>query len=244
MLGVGACAIAFFFAQTIRNSNDVVSFKAPVTAPSTNLIRNPQPVAPDKRDKIVYPYSVIPGGVRSRNDLTSSIRDDKVIAAHFADFDISQARIVNVEETKFVHVSYRIRDKVYWTAKAIKLPKGETLITDGRNLARTRCGNRVSFTPQQPVYQQEPALETFDIPQLARLEIPELLNLETGLQVQPVPRLEPYMPVQPPKIVPYYYRPFFGLRRSSNEAVPEPGTLSMLVGGLALAAIVRYRRKK
>jgi hypothetical protein len=243
MLGVGACAIAFYFVQATRKSNEALSFKPPIVAPSTNFIRNPQPVIQDKRDKIVYPYSVIPGGVRSRNELAASIRDDKVIADHFADFDISQARIVKVEETKFVHVSYRIRDKVYWTAKAIKLPKGETLITDGRNLARTRCGNRVSVTPQQPIFKEEPALETIDTPQLARLEMPELLNLESGLQVQPIPPLEPYLPVQTPKVVPYYYRPFFGLRRA-DVVLPEPGTLSLLAGGLVLIAAARHRRKK
>src|SRR5437764_1059357 len=39
----------------------------------------------------------------------------------------------------------------YVPRKRVWLPEGEAVLTDGDNLARARCGNRISFTPQQPV---------------------------------------------------------------------------------------------
>jgi hypothetical protein len=244
MIGIGACTIAFYFAQTVRNSREGVSYRSTIPAPTWEFNQTPQSIKQDKLDKIIYPYSVIPGGVRSRQELADSIHGDKVIADHFAGFQISQARIVNVEETKFVHVSYRIRDKIYWTAKTIKLSKGETLITDGQNLARTRCGNRVSITPQLPISPKiEPPVEIFDTPQLARLRMPELLALESGLEVHPVPPLEPFVPVPRPKIPPYYYRPFFAVRQN-NPVVPEPSSLGLLAFGIAVIAAIRTSWKK
>ena len=44
----------------------------------------------------------------------------------------------------FVYVAYRIGDKVYYTKKKHKVCKGEEVITDGKNYARTRCANRMT----------------------------------------------------------------------------------------------------
>jgi hypothetical protein len=188
---------------------------------------------------------VIPGGVLSREELASVIDSDPVVAEHYARFAVDQAKIIHASETQFMHVAYRLRNKVYWTAKKIKISKGESLITDGKDVARTRCGNMVSAVPMEPVLEEEPTVETFDMPLLAQVDAPELeLPPTIGQEFQdvPVPTLEPYIPVQRPTILPYYYRPLFVAK--SDVVVPEPATFGLLAIGLATLVTVRLARRK
>ena len=255
MAGICAGLFAFVFTRAIRNQVDTASFRSPASRPQ-ELIQKFQPA---KYGRIVYPYSVIPGGVRSREELASSISSDGVVAAHFADFKVGKTKIVRTEQMQFVYVSYRMRNKVYWTAKTVKLPKGEALITDGKAAARTRCGNQVSATPKEPVSEEEPAIETFDVPMAARPETPALeTSTEAGMETREfTPRLdigmgareftplEPLIPIPTsrPQILPFYYRPIFPMR-PPGMVVPEPGTLGLLMAGLAVFGIARFTRKK
>ena len=109
--------------------------------------------------RIVYPYSVVPGGVASQAELVRIVRTDRVVAAHYASFDVGAARPVTVTAPRAVHVSYRKGDQVYWTARKVMLKPGETLFTDGRSEMRARCANRISETARFPVEAQEPDLE-------------------------------------------------------------------------------------
>lgn len=111
----------------------------------------------------VYRYSVIPGGVRTAAELASAVQRDHTVAAHYADFDVAAAHPVQVAKARFVHVSYRIGDKIYWTKKKLKLAAGEYLLSDGKHLARTRCGNRIADEVQGPVLDTEPASEVLDL---------------------------------------------------------------------------------
>lgn len=241
LLGTGACLLAFIVTQQIRGPGEHLLANRPAPVPLPWPDRQLQPA---KNERFIYPYSVIPGGVLSREELGASIGNDSVVAEHYAQFAVSQARIVKAEETQFVHVAYRVRNKVFWTSKKLKIPKGEALITDGSNVARTRCGNRVSAVPLEPVLEDEPAIETFDMPVLARVDEPPLENLpETGLDLRDFPVLEPYVPVQRPKILPYYYRPLFVVR-TPDVVVPEPATLSLLAVGLVAFVTIRFARKK
>jgi len=210
---------------------------------------------PAKNERIVYPYSIIPGGVLNREELTYSTNNDKIVAAHFSDFRVNDAKVIQSNETKFTYVSYRIKNKVFWTSKKLRIPKGETLITDGRKTARTRCGNILSEVPRQPVFDPEPDAETFNIPVLARLDTPETgLEMtestsfqipETSLEMAEIPAIEPFIPIQRPRMLPSYYRPLFVLRRpSSIVPVPEPATLGLLMIGLASLVVIRKYQKK
>ena len=241
LLGTGSCLLAFIVTQQIRGPTEhlLVNGPAPVPRPLPDW-----QLQPAKNERFIYPYSVIPGGVLSREELAASMSNDRVVAEHYAPFEVSQARIVKAEETQFAHVAYRVRNQVFWTSKKLKIPKGEALITDGSNVARTRCGNRVSAVPLEPVSEDEPAIETFDIPVLARVDEPPLEGLpETGLDLRDFPVLEPYIPVQRPKILPYYYRPLFVVR-TPDVVVPEPATLSLLAVGLIAFVTARFVRRK
>jgi hypothetical protein len=242
LIGVGACFGAFVATQRIKESASQA-----VLIPQTpvSLSEGKPQFQPVKNQRYVYPYSVIPGGVMSREELTSVIGSDPVVAEHYARFAAGQARVIRASETQFMHVSYRLRNKVFWTAKKIRIPKGEALITDGTELARTRCGNMVSAAPQEPVSEEEPTVETFDVPLLTQVEVPELEmppSIGLGFQDVRVPKLEPYIPVQRPTILPYYYRPLFVAK--SDVVVPEPATFGLLAMGLISLITVRLARRK
>ena len=115
----------------------------------------------------VYPYSVVPGGVQSPEDLKQASDHDPIVAQHYAGFDYQRARVIEVQEPKLVYLSYRLHDRIYWTSKLIRLRRGEKLISDGKMTARTRCGNRVSEAAQKAVSPEEPPAEKFDQPFLA-----------------------------------------------------------------------------
>lgn len=129
----------------------------------------PQPVfavadgQPGKLRRI-YPYSVVPGGVSGKAELTRVIRSDRVVAMHYASFDVDQAHPVVVEKPRAVHVSYRKGGKVYWTARKVMLAEGETLLSDGRSEMRARCANRISDVAQYPIEAHQPTMEELDNP--------------------------------------------------------------------------------
>ena len=112
----------------------------------------------------VYPYSVVAGGVRSASELKWMADHDPVVRAHYAGFDYDHARIVRLVLARTVYVSYRIGNKVYWMRHRVTLKKGETILTDGKITARTRCGNRVEEMPQQATSSSEPPATKFDEP--------------------------------------------------------------------------------
>jgi hypothetical protein len=240
LIAAVACLASFLVTQELRSPSERV-----LLAPQPSLLQaDPaQQLRPTENKRFVYPYSVIPGGVQSREELASVIGSDPVVAEHYARFAVSHAKIVHAAETQFVHVAYRLQNKVYWTAKKVKIPEGEMLITDGTDTARTRCGNRVSAVPLEPVSEEEPAVEMFEAPVLERVEAPGLEMPPSGLQFNDVPTLQPYIPVQRPTILPYYYRPLFVVR-PNEVVVPEPATLSLLSIGLAAFLAIRFSRRK
>jgi hypothetical protein len=119
-------------------------------------------LAPDRVQRRIYPYSIVPGGVANREELAQAIKADKLVADHYADFDVDKARPVTVSRPRAVYVSYRKNDKVYWTRKKLTLAEGEILLTDGVNELRTRCANRISDTPMLPVAAGEPSQVELD----------------------------------------------------------------------------------
>ncbi len=127
----------------------------------------------------VYRYSVIPGGVYSSDELARARRLDSVVAAHYADFG-DRVRVQPAASPALFYISYRKGDRVYWTAKKHRIPKGEALLTDGKHLARTRCGNRLALFPQLPTLTIDEPSEN----QLAGIHPPE--NPLAGMPLAPL----------------------------------------------------------
>ena len=132
---------------------------------SLNRFLAVQQAALDEMEKrTIYKYSVVPGGVRTVRELREAAERDPVVAAHYAGFDYNHARVVKLILARTAYISYRIGNHVYWTRHRVSLKKGETVITDGKMTARTRCANRVEETPQQMTSQAEPPVMKFDEP--------------------------------------------------------------------------------
>ena len=162
-------------------------------APSLSALAGPQstPIHPRNR-RLVYPYSVIPGGVSSADELRDAAAHDATVAGHYAGFNYKQARVVQVDRPQLVYLSYRRGTQVYWSSKQASLRPGEKLITDGKITARTRCGNQVSVLPQARTAPDEPLMAELDRPDAVAsgIEFPSTLNSDL-LQVDPV------MPIGP-----------------------------------------------
>jgi hypothetical protein len=114
--------------------------------------------------RTLYKYSVVAGGVRDVRELKWAVEHDPVVAAHYAGFDYDNAHVVKLVLARTAFVSYRIGNKIYWTRHRVSLKKGETVITDGKMTARTRCANRVEEVPQQATSEAEPPAAAFDEP--------------------------------------------------------------------------------
>jgi len=110
----------------------------------------------------VYPYSVVPGGVSSAKQLQTVLDRDPVVAAHYSGFRMRYVHLIRLAADRKAYVSYRVGNRVYWTRKQLTLRAGETLLTDGTHLARTRCGNRISEVPADPSSTSEPPAEVLN----------------------------------------------------------------------------------
>ena len=200
----------------------------------------------------LFPYSVIPGGIGSRGELANAIANDPVVAAHYAGFHVSGARIVTLSAPRSAYVSYRIGDQIFWTAKRVFLPKNEAVITDGAVEARARCGNQISAVPRLPTSSREPLAEAMEnrnlepapaeLPLNARV-LPNLLPEGEYLfegegprffrwPTPPIllnPPIIPVVPIPPPNVPPPPVPP-----PAPPIGSPEPGTGIVVI--LAFAA--------
>ena len=258
LIGILVCAVVGVLAFILKQSARVPTL-VPIRTPSPTVrVPDLHPELQEvKYQRAVYPYSVIPGGIRTRAELVTHIANDPVVAFHYANFELSQAKFVRSKETVFVYVAYRLKDKIFWTAKTIKIPEGEALISDGNNVARTRCGNKISVLPQEPVSAEEPPVDTFEIPTfeapmksepviIASLDPPQLdVPPLPMLEPKPIEPLIPDVPVTTPRFSSLRYsavRPL-ALYPQGNE-IPEPGTISLLMGGLVVLFAIRFARKR
>ncbi len=204
----------------------------------------------------VYPYSVVPGGIKNASALRVIAANDRAVSRHYANFDYSKAHLVRVAEPREVYVSYRIRDTIFWTSKKIRLPAGEILLTDGKITARAKCGNQVSETPKPDVSDQEPEEAVLDQPvALAGPPLP--------------PRFGPpaaNLPFGPTVVAPLYaggfafpYAPLGGSPVAGCQIkdgvmsknchphkppnTPEPASIILIASGLAMITW-RYRKSR
>lgn len=110
----------------------------------------------------IYRYSVIPGGVQTPEELREALANDPVAAAHHASLAAHRVRTARVDGPRRVYMSYRMRNRVFWTREKVALQPGEHILTDGTTAVRARCGNGISDEPREPVAENEPAAIEFE----------------------------------------------------------------------------------
>ena len=114
----------------------------------------------------VFQHSVIPGGVYSGAELARARRTDPVVARHYLDFGVD-GRVSRLSRDELVYVSYRRGSKVFWTQRKHRVCAGEAVVRDAKgNLARSRCGNRLSKTPKLPTAETEPSEAALNAPEV------------------------------------------------------------------------------
>ncbi len=253
----------------------VLSWPKHASQPAASITRNPlsdilwgasltsasDPAVPRT---VVYPYSVIPGGITSITELKRLIDHDPDMANHFQNFDLQNAKWVTVTVPRYVYVSYRLGTGFFWTTKKLALAKGELLLTDGTRTLRGRCANDISETPQQPVSLSEPftedldttvAAEAIDAPAVelvddAAFQMPWILSSSTGPEDPNVPLSSAGTFPDRGANEPGFYFPFFGgplgysgpsVNSTQNELpvpAPEPSSFLSLVISLVVTAMV------
>jgi hypothetical protein len=168
----------------------------------------------------IYPYSVVPGGVRNRWDLEREYDQDPVVRDHYRDFRFGSAQLIRLTEDQTAYVSYRIGGKIFWTSKKVRLHRGEKLLTDGHITARARCGNQVSQMPHPATSPMEPSAAEMEKQLPPQVPVPTILD--AGLRRPNFPGFGP--PSSPttgtggwlPPIIPLI--PYGG-----TPATPQPG---------------------
>jgi hypothetical protein len=149
----------------------------------------------------IYPYSIIRGGAYSAGELREALDRDPVAAQHYLIFHRSSVHITESSFSEPVYLSYRVGDAIYWTSRPVRLPRGETLLTDGASYARARCGNRISQTPRTPVNDTEPAPETLNTPQAPVNAVADLDTWSENRLIGQTPLLYTQVSGAPPAVV-------------------------------------------
>jgi hypothetical protein len=198
------------------------------------LLTSQQEVLRQMDGRPVYRYSVVPGGVREVRELKWAAEHDPVVASHYAGFDYDHARVVKLVLARTAYVSYRIGSKVYWTRHRVSLKKGETIITDGKMTARTRCANRVEEVPQQATSESEPPAAKFDEAlhpdqgiAMAAPPVPfqsALMNRNPMPGVGPVAPLSSYDPIANEGFIPILPPPLPGVCGIGTKKNPKHST--------------------
>jgi hypothetical protein len=204
-----------------------------------------------------YPYSVVSGGVISGEEVEASIARDPIVAEHYRGVTISRLRPVRLNADIQAYTSFRTVAGIHWTAHAIRILKGELLLTDGTNLVRARCGNRLVFAPppfalpgETPAKQKPP-----EAPPEIVLEygLPPILTLPPSLPEMKVPPGSGRPPhFWPPAVPPIIWccsvtavpPSAVPTAPPTGPAVPEPTGLVLLATGTSMLAWWSWRRRQ
>jgi hypothetical protein len=254
MLFIPAVLLITFLTVKVLRHSAAEQAPMPVYSQDANTQESLDPSAASQPQRPIFPYSIVPGGVRDARELQSVASGDPVVAQHYSDFRIAAARTIRLEKPLAMYVSYRRNNHVYWTRNRMVIPAGETLISDGENLARVRCGNRLSAIAAKPVSLSEPTKEELNTPNFVPPLMAEFLpgdgdGFFPGASASALPALPPGSTTTPgantppPAIFPPLLPP--GVHPNSPNtpvgppvSTPEPGTFTFLFAGIAMIAVL------
>jgi len=258
-----ACLFDWFMLQR-RNAAAAMQSEASASAKPLLASKGMLPLAVHavRSRKVVYPYSVIPGGFHSIEELKKTIAKDPVVSAQFAVFRLANARIIRLDRARTMHVTYRLGNQVFWTKRELALAKGETLITDGKHTALTRCGNLIADAIEPPVSPNEPTAQQLNTPVPISYAPGEVASDDQFPDIQPVLDIQSpedflppagtssnsnsgtgpgaFLPYGPAGPIPYPY----GTTPTVTVKVPEPRTAILLLMGMLALFVLQKRKPK
>jgi hypothetical protein len=218
-IGISSVALPYLSPSLFHASRSSAPSRQAAESSRELLVAAQQESVRNIEGRSIYPYSVVPGGVKDARELKWAAEHDPVVAAHYAGFDYDRARVVRLVLARTAYVSYRIGSKVYWTRHRVSLKAGEILITDGKITARSRCANRVEQMPQQATSSSEPPATKFEEPIApavgTAVAIPPVPFDSALMNRQPLPGLGPAPPLP-------LYDPFGGGNWTPINPPPLP----------------------
>jgi hypothetical protein len=179
----------------------------------------------------VYNYSFVPGGVTGLADYKMRAAKDPLLTP----LDWAHATETVVPKDMLVFVSYRKNGRAYWTKHPMLIHAGERILTDGVTTILARCGNAISWAPEQPVGSVPGELLDATVPDSPALPIIPV----DGPPAVPAPPIIPPVSLTPPVILPpptyppVYYPPLYPPPTTPPTTVPEPGTAVLVLIGVA-----------
>jgi len=85
--------------------------------------------------------------IHSIADFKTTVANDPVLKAHFANFNWENAQMGKLEKATWAHVHYRKNNTIFHKKTPILLPAGDGYITDGITQIRTQCCNSYATAP-------------------------------------------------------------------------------------------------
>lgn len=146
-------------------SNAIADLRVAVVAepPPAPPMELGQPArTPELTKRPEFRHSVIRGGAYTPGEVEDAIHRDPIVAAHYSAMNPRALRVEVLPNDRIVYMSYRVGDDIFWTRKAVRLKQGETILTDGVNTIRARCGNCIADAPMTPTTDDEPGETEFD----------------------------------------------------------------------------------
>ena len=240
--------VLFFTVRALHQSSAIDNHTA-VASEAADWQDSFEPASAQPTKRAVFPYSIVPGGVRDAQELQSAASADPVVARHYSDFRMTQARALRLDHPLFMYVSYRHNNQVFWTKNRMVIPAGEALISDGENLARVRCGNRLSPVAAKPVAATEPSQEELSEPSFVPPLMADLLPGESIGQIPSAPSVPPGSsasnappsPLFPPFVGPGVPPVIAGASptpQSPPVSTPEPDSFALVLSGTAFILLL------
>lgn len=220
----------------------------------------------------IYPFSLVPGGVRDGDEIAAVRATDAVLRSHYSEVGPRLIRETMARD-EWLYTSYRVGASVYWTKHAVRVRAGEAVLSDGVHMIRARCGNRLSAVPNKPTRLVDPPSVLEDTPAVASEQKPpeapfadqrdggsgggdpedSLLGLP-GQTANPTSHPLPSDLAQKPQLVTTTRQTIngpaaalLGARANATAAAitaPEPGTWATMLGGLGIIGCIARRRRK
>lgn len=171
-----------------------------------------------------YPLSVIPGGVGTLAEFNMRAKQDPLLAG----LACESAHTETTPSDIVVFTTFRRGNKILWNRRPIAVKKGERLVVGCGRTVLMRCGNEISYTPQEPSESLPPGtLETPITPAPPTALVPPAETLPPAFHADtPIETTENFGGQV------YSGGGFYSGGGTTNvTSVPEPSTLRLFLTG-------------
>src|SRR5262245_34422199 len=100
LLGVLAIVLGYDWRRPYPAGREL-SARAAVGQKDVAVIAGIQTPSPAEPGRLVYPYSVVRGGIHSAAELQNAITSDPIVRKHYGGFRVTHARIVRLRNSRF-----------------------------------------------------------------------------------------------------------------------------------------------